>query len=150
MMKITSKDLLAWDIVYITLETVDPAEKKYLSDIIHTSTNSSEPHELSGAFDSGQMLEYTSQYLFPAVRYVLGIIVPIYLEGMVTLNLEQIKKRYKDNLNDIEEHTYQIKHSPDDVKKIVLQYCQQHSIAKETAESITNAILVRLFITDSR
>ncbi|MRS14324.1 hypothetical protein GJV06_05415 [Enterobacteriaceae bacterium RIT691] len=149
-MKINSKDLLAWDIVAIALDAVDPSEKEYLADIIYTTNNSSEPKDISGAFDSGQIVEYTSQYLFPAVKYALGIIAPMYLESMVNLSIEQLKRKYRHHVNDAEHVDYRIKHSSDDIKNIVLEYCIKNGITKETSENISNAILVRLFISGER
>lgn len=149
-MNINSKDLLAWDIVSIALDDVDPTEKKYLSEIVYNSHDMKNMEELPGAFDSGELLQYTSQHLFFIIKYVLGIIAPIYLETMVSLSLDEIKKRFKKSNPTPENTEHQIKYSPSEVKKLVLAHCLKNKITRETAEIIANAIIVKLYLAEPR
>ncbi|ADU68729.1 hypothetical protein [Pantoea sp. At-9b] len=149
-MKIKPKDLLAWDIVSVVLDTVDPMERKYLSDVIYSSINEKRVSDIPGAFDTSEVIQYTSQNLFLAVKYVLGIVIPIYLDGFISLSLEDLKERYKRRNPKPEESKYNVNHTPKEVEEIILSYCVKNKITKEVAESIANAVLVSLFLTKRR
>ncbi|WMY73359.1 hypothetical protein RHD99_18155 [Buttiauxella selenatireducens] len=149
-MNINSKDLLAWDIVSIALDDVDPTEKKYLSEIVYNSHDMKNMEELPGAFDSGEVLQYTSQQLFFIIKYVLGIIAPVFLEKMVSISLDKLKEYFKDSHSNSKNVEYKINHSPDEVRKLVFAYCLKNKISRETAEVIANAIIVKLYLAESR
>ena len=147
LMKISAQDSLAWEVVAQVIKKNEPAEYRYLGDIIDNSLNDKPHQDIAGAFDVGDAVQYVAHQLFPVIKYVIAIIAPDILHGLSAMTLEQLKKILFSSEKGV---SPQVKYSPAEVRKIVLAVCRKKKLSGEVADSIADAIALRLLMPPER